>query len=107
MFSYEAVNISATLPRPVNIYLSKKNSPRLQNSTALLIKKQKEEPIQKHLQNIEPTKNFVPSPELIVDASESSESNEKFIIKKNHHYVIPVSFSQNYFRFCISKRQLK
>lgn len=35
-------------------------------------------------------KKFIPSPELIVDASQSSESSEKFIIK-NHHQFIPVS----------------
>lgn len=36
------------------------------------------------------SKKFIPSPELVVDASQSSESNEKFIIK-NHHDFIPVS----------------
>lgn len=37
-------------------------------------------------------KKFIPSPELIIDESQSSssESNEKFIIK-NHHHGIPVS----------------
>lgn len=35
-------------------------------------------------------KKFVPSPELIVDSSQSSESKEKIVIN-NHRYVIPVS----------------
>lgn len=40
----------------------------------------------------ETSKKFKPSPELIVDESQSSssESNEKYIIK-NHHHGIPVS----------------
>lgn len=33
---------------------------------------------------------FVPSPELIVDSSQSSESNEKFVVNKER-YVVPVS----------------
>lgn len=35
-------------------------------------------------------KKFVPSPELIVDSSQSSESKEKIVIN-NHRYIIPVS----------------
>lgn len=40
----------------------------------------------------ETSKKFIPSPELIVDESQSSssESNEKYIIK-SHHYGIPVT----------------
>lgn len=38
----------------------------------------------------ETTKNFIPSPELIVDSSQSSESNENFVIN-NHRYKAPVS----------------
>lgn len=45
---------------------------------------------QTHKINDDSIKKFIPSPELIVDASQSSESNEKFIIK-NHHHIIPVS----------------
>lgn len=30
-------------------------------------------------------KKFIPSPELIVDSSQSSELNEKFIIPNHHH----------------------
>lgn len=33
-------------------------------------------------------KKFIPSPELIIDSSQSSESNERFVIN-NHRYVIP------------------
>lgn len=42
--------------------------------------------------NIKPetTNKFIPSPELIVDSSQSSESNEKFVIN-NQRYVVPVS----------------
>ncbi|XP_055323800.1 uncharacterized protein LOC129578754 isoform X2 [Sitodiplosis mosellana] len=36
----------------------------------------------------ETTKNFIPSPELIVESSQSSESNENFVIN-NHRYVAP------------------
>lgn len=40
----------------------------------------------------ETQKKFIPSPELIIDSSQSSssESNEQFIMK-NHHHEIPVS----------------
>lgn len=36
------------------------------------------------------SRKFIPSPELIVDSSQSSESNENFIIN-NQPFVIPVS----------------
>lgn len=47
---------------------------------------------QSQIINYETTKKFIPSPELIVDSSQSSESNEKFIINHHHHrHVAPVS----------------
>lgn len=39
---------------------------------------------------LELPQKFVPSPELIVDSSQSSESNEKFVVNKQR-YVVPVS----------------
>lgn len=36
-------------------------------------------------------KKFIPSPELVVDSSQSSESKEKIVVN-NHRYIIPVRF---------------
>lgn len=41
--------------------------------------------------------NFVPSPEMAIDFSQSSESNEKPVFNKDHHYVsLPNSVQLNF-----------
>lgn len=42
-------------------------------------------------QKYETLKKFIPSPELIVDSSQSSESHEKFVINNKRYVVSPVS----------------
>lgn len=47
---------------------------------------------QPQIMKYETTKKFIPSPELIVDSSQSLESNEKFVINHQHHrHVVGVS----------------
>lgn len=53
----------------------------------------------------ETTKKFIPSPELIVDSSQSSESNEKFVIN-NQRYSVPVSKNINNF-FVVGKMYVR
>lgn len=74
--------------KPLNVIAIKRNltSSQPQNTFAMhsrLISKKSPESVK--------TEKFVPSPELIIDSSQSSESNEKIVINKNHQYVIPVS----------------